>query len=244
MNPPAPDHTDPQGQITLEVIAQAKRFNRWMYETIEPFCSGKILEIGSGIGNISEFFLHDGKSIVLSDLRKNYLEYLEKKFSYYPNLAGIDQIDLVDPDIQARFSHGFGTFDTVYALNVVEHIEDDHLAIRNMASFLKDNGHMIILVPAYNFLYNRFDRTLGHYRRYSRKTLTSLLEKNRLKVIHSRYFNLAGTVGWYVSGKLQKNETIPGKQMKLYNRLVPLFRILDRIFLNAAGLSVIAVARK
>jgi 2-polyprenyl-3-methyl-5-hydroxy-6-metoxy-1,4-benzoquinol methylase len=244
MTEPMPDHMDPHGKITLEVISEAKRFNRWMYETIEPFCTGKILEIGSGIGNISDYFLEAGKTIVLSDLRKNYLDHLGKKFSRYPNLLGVEQIDLVDPDFNRKFEPGFETFDTVYALNVVEHIEDDHLAIRNMTSFLKDDGHVIILVPAYNFLYNHFDRMLGHYRRYSRKTLTSILEKNRLKVIHSQYFNLAGTVGWYVSGKLQKNETIPGKQMKLYNRLVPVFRILDRIFFNAAGLSVIAVARK
>lgn len=71
--------TDPEGQITLEVISEAHRFNRWMYETIEPFCTGKILEIGSGIGNISAFFLEAGHPIVLSDIRKNYIEHLDRK---------------------------------------------------------------------------------------------------------------------------------------------------------------------
>jgi SAM-dependent methyltransferase len=240
----APGHTDPHGQTTLEVISEAHRFNRWMYETIQPFCSGKILEIGSGIGNISKFFLDAGQTILLSDLRKNYLEYLEREFSHHSNLLGIEQIDLVDPDFRVKFNSGLGTYDTVYALNVVEHIRDDHLAIRNMQSFLKEEGHMIILVPAYNFLYNHFDNSLGHYRRYTRKSLKMLLEKNGATVIHTRYFNLAGTIGWFVSGKLQKNVTIPGKQMKLYNLLVPAFKILDRIFFNSAGLSVIAVARK
>jgi SAM-dependent methyltransferase len=244
MSMSATDHTDPNGQTTLEVISEANRFNRWMYETIKPFCSGKILEIGSGIGNISIFFLEAGQRILLSDLRRNYLEYLERGFSHYSNLLGIEQIDLVDPDFRVKYNSGLGTYDTVYALNVVEHIGDDHLAIRNMQSLLKEDGYMIVLVPAYNFLFNHFDHSLGHYRRYTRKSLKMLLEKNGVSVIHTRYFNLAGIVGWFVSGKLQKNNTIPGKQMKLYNLLVPAFRILDKVFFNAAGLSVIAVARK
>ncbi|MBS0001194.1 MAG: class I SAM-dependent methyltransferase [Cyclobacteriaceae bacterium] len=236
--------TDPEGQITLEVISEAHRFNRWMYETIEPFCTGKILEIGSGIGNISAFFLEAGHPIVLSDIRKNYIEHLERQFSDHSNLLGIVQMDLVDPDFMNKNVSMLGTFDTLFALNVVEHIQDDHLAIQNACALLRKGGTLIILVPAFNFLYNQFDRSLGHYRRYTRKSLKALLVRNNLKTLHSRYFNLAGTFGWFVSGKLQKNNTIPGRQMKLYNRLVPAFKMLDKLVLNNAGLSVIAVGRK
>lgn len=47
---------DSEGEDTLNTIALAHRFNHWMYCSIKPFCKGKILEIGSGIGNISDFF--------------------------------------------------------------------------------------------------------------------------------------------------------------------------------------------
>ncbi|MCC6516189.1 MAG: class I SAM-dependent methyltransferase, partial [Chitinophagales bacterium] len=48
---------DADGQTTLEAIDKADNFNEWMYQTIKPFCKGKVLEIGSGIGNISRYFL-------------------------------------------------------------------------------------------------------------------------------------------------------------------------------------------
>jgi hypothetical protein len=103
---------------------------------------------------------------------------------------------------------------------------------------------MVILVPAYHQLYNRFDRELEHFRRYDRKKLNDLLVAANLTVIHSQYFNVMGIPGWYISGKLQKNKTIPKSQMSLYNKLVPIFKLIDKIVLNRVGLSVISVGRK
>ncbi|MDD4754877.1 MAG: hypothetical protein PHG29_02255, partial [Prolixibacteraceae bacterium] len=69
------------GTETLKVISDANNFNRWMYETIKPFCKGHVLEIGSGIGNISQFLLSDGYEVTLSDINSSYLEILDKRFS-------------------------------------------------------------------------------------------------------------------------------------------------------------------
>ncbi len=244
MNPADIYGPDPEGQVTLEVIAKADRFNQWMFKTIDPFCAGLILEVGSGIGNISKFFLEAGHSIALSDIRMSYVDHLKKTFSHYPHLIEIFQLDLIDPDFTDKYGSMKEKFDTLFSLNVVEHIENDQLAIQNASYLLKKGGNLVILVPAFPSLYNHFDRSLGHYRRYTRKSLKVILKQNHLKVLHSQYFNLAGILGWYVSGKLQKNETIPGGQMNLYNQLVPVFKFLDLIALNVAGLSVIAVGRK
>jgi SAM-dependent methyltransferase len=235
---------DEDGQLTLEVISKANRFNQWMFETIEPYCSGKLLEIGSGIGNISKFFLEQGYQIALSDIRQNYCEYLQQKFSHQSNLIDILQLDLVDAEFQNKYEPLREKFDTLFSLNVIEHIEDDALAIKNASYLLKKGGRLIILVPAYNWLFNHFDKALGHFRRYNRKSLIELFVQNRLKIRHVQYFNLAGIPGWFFSGRIQKNKTIPGTQMKFYNQLVPFFRILDKITINVAGLSVIAIGIK
>ncbi len=70
---------DLEGLETLSVIEKANKFNKWMYETIKPYSKGRILEIGCGIGNISEFFINDNFDIVLSDLRDNYIEIVKNK---------------------------------------------------------------------------------------------------------------------------------------------------------------------
>jgi 2-polyprenyl-3-methyl-5-hydroxy-6-metoxy-1,4-benzoquinol methylase len=235
---------DSEGQLTLEVISKADRFNRWMFKTIEPYCAGRILEAGSGIGNISKFFLEAGHSIALSDVRVNYVDHLKRTFSQHRQLIDIFQLDLVDPEFSKKFGSIKEGFDTFFSLNVIEHIENDQLALRNAMYLLRKGGKLVILVPAFPGLYNHFDRSLGHFRRYTRKSLIKIMEQQNLEIIHARYFNLAGILGWYGSGKLQKNKTIPSGQMDLYNRLVPAFRLLDKLTMNLAGLSVIAVGRK
>lgn len=232
---------DQVGKQTLDVIAGADRFNRWMYKSIVRHCRGEILEVGSGIGNISRFFLEDGYSITLSDIREGYCTRLKEGFQHFPNLKGVVRMDLVDPAFDQQFSHQLGKYNTIFSLNVLEHIKDDHQAIQNARKLLQPGGRLIILVPAYQKLYNQFDKGLGHYRRYTKSSLRKVFENNGLEVIHARYFNFIGVLGWFVSGKLQKNDAIPQGQMNLYNRLVPLFQLLDRVILRSMGLSVIVV---
>jgi hypothetical protein len=109
---------------------------------------------------------------------------------------------------------------------------------------LKTGGTLVILVPAYQFLYNKFDKELEHYRRYTKASLNSLFKKANFKIIHNQYFNAIGILGWFVSGRLLGNNLIPEDQMKAYNTLVPIFRILDKLVLNIFGLSVITVGKK
>lgn len=230
---------DLEGMETLHVIEKANKFNRWMYETIKPFCKGRILEIGCGIGNISEFFIQDSQDIILSDLRENYLEIVSKKFTN-PTI----KINLIDPEFETKYDKIIGTFDTVFALNVIEHIEDDKQAIANCKKLLKKGGSLIILVPAYQFLFNNFDKELEHFRRYTRKKIETVIAENNLEIVNSFYFNFIGIIGWYVSGSILKKKTIPENQMGLFNLLVPVFRWADKIILNKIGLSVICVSKK
>lgn len=232
------------GTDTLEVISAADNFNRWMYQTIRPYCTGSILEIGSGIGNISRFFVEDGADITLSDFDSSYFTRLRAKFGSHSNLKGIHQVDLSVKDPEERYPELIGQFDTVFALNVVEHIEDHEQALINANKFLKPGGTVVILVPAFQFLFNGFDNQLGHYRRYTATTLKQLLESTDFYVTHSRYYNFIGTLGWFVSGNVLRKKMIPGGQMKLYDTLVPLWKVIDLFTQSFAGLSVISVARK
>ncbi|MEO8582762.1 MAG: class I SAM-dependent methyltransferase [Flavitalea sp.] len=232
---------DKEGWETLDAIAAANKFNEWMYLTVKSFCSGQILEIGSGIGNISRFFIDEWADITLTDIRPVYCDILSKRF---PKAQAVIQLDLTHPQFDAEYAQYLGNYDSVFALNVIEHIENDTLAIQNCNKLLKKGGKLVILVPAYQGLYNRFDKELEHFRRYTKKKLNGLLIEGKFESCHSQYFNFAGILGWYVSGKLQKNKTIPKNQMAFYNKLVPLFKIVDACIFNAAGLSVINVGIK
>jgi len=233
---------DEEGLETLEAISKANRFNQWMFDRINPYCKGKILEIGSGIGNISKYHVAAGNDICLTDIRDNYIQFLENKFIDSP--ADIFKLDIVHEDFDTKFSSHLESYDTVFALNVVEHIKNHELAIQNIHKILKKGGHIIILVPAYQALYNSLDVALEHYRRYTSGSLSKLINSQGFELIKTNYFNAAGMAGWWFTGNILKKKTIPSGQMKIYNSLVPAFKILDKVVLNKVGLSTICVARK
>jgi len=233
---------DQSGEQTLLSIAEAQKFNKWMYDTIKPFCKGEILELGSGTGNITHFFLKDNKQITASDIRENYRLYLSQTF--WKHELDVLNIDMVHNEFDHVYHKQINSFDTVFALNVLEHIEDDFSAINNCKKLLKENGVLIILVPSYELLYNKLDASLRHYRRYNKASLSKLFEDNGLTVKHSQYFNFVGIIAWFLSGKVLKDDHVPSGKMKLFNFLLPLFKIVDKCILKKIGLSTIVVGEK
>lgn len=232
---------DEVGIDTLDVISFAPNFNKYMFETIEPYCFGNILEIGSGIGNISKHFIEKNASISLTDIRDNYVGILKENFN--SKTEDIFNLDITDPSFDTKFKSHFEKYDTIFALNVVEHIKDHNLAITNAKKLLKQGGNLVILVPAYQWMYNSFDTALEHYRRYTKSRLNKILN-DKLHVIHSQYFNVFGMAGWFVSGKILRKKTIPRNQMELYDKLIGLSKTLDKVVFNKIGLSVISVGKK
>ncbi len=235
---------DPSGYKTLENFSGAPHFNQWLYEKIAGLVTGQILEIGSGIGNISDLLLRDRPGVTLSDLRPEYCQILENKFGGNPHLEGVYPLDLSSIDFNVKYSALLEKFDTVIALNVIEHIEDDSLAIRNAKALLRKNGKFVILVPAGQWLYNSLDRELGHFKRYSKLELKKLLQSAGFEVSYCRYFNVAAIFGWFVSGHILKEKLIPPSQLNIFNKLVPVVKILDLIISPITGISVISTGIK
>ncbi len=231
------------GLTTLQHLSEAKRLNQWMFDTIRPFVKGNVLEIGSGIGNISSYFVQAGIPITLTDLDTHYCRLLTKNFEREPMVRGVYQLDLAHQNFVNVYTSLLEKYDTVFALNVVEHIPNDKLAIANAKLLLRRGGHLVVLVPAYTALYNGLDQGLEHWRRYNRHSLKKLLSKD-FEILKTQYFNLAGIVGWFLSGSILKKAALPSGQISIYDKLVPLFRIADAMAFNQVGLSVIAVGRK
>jgi len=242
MNEPQINH-DPVGEATLTVISKADKFNRWMYKTIRPFLEEPILEIGSGIGNISKYALAEKLPLTLSDINPAYREALQIKFSSSPSLQGILSIDLIHPDFENAYAHLKEKFGSIFMLNVIEHVSDDIKAIRNCRFLLKPSGNLAVLAPAYQWLFCKLDKELGHYRRYTVKRMTALLQSQHFEIRHKQYFNFAGIPGWLVFGKLFRKKML-GEEMRIFNSIVPLVRLADKLVLKRAGLSVVVTGIK
>lgn len=241
MNPhPQPDPAiarDVVGAATLERMAAAPAFNRWMYDRLQRWIGRRVLEVGSGIGNMSQFFV-DRDRVVLTDTEPWYREQLRARFA---RNAHVTVAELMLPD--GTQALGGETFDTILCLNVLEHVEDDRASLATMRRLLAPGGRLVLLVPALRQLYGSLDRALGHYRRYTPRLLRERYREAGLAVRHVEYFNMAGMPGWWLVGRVLRRELIPTGGLRLYDRLVPLFR-LERLLPWRLGQSLIAIGER
>jgi SAM-dependent methyltransferase len=234
--PPA-QTADHVGAATLERMAAAPRFNRWMFERLRPWIGRRVLEIGAGIGNMSAFLVEqaDVDRVVLTDTERHYVDRLRERFAGLPHVVVAElRLPARDPRLVAE------RLDTVVCLNVLEHIERDDAALGAMRDLLQPTGRLVLLVPSLRALYGTLDEALGHFRRYVPAELRAKLAAAGFRVRHLEYFNLAGVPGWWLAGRVLRRRLIPTGALRWYEALVPLFR-LERLLPWRIGQSLIAV---
>jgi glycosyltransferase involved in cell wall biosynthesis/protein-L-isoaspartate O-methyltransferase len=230
-------YVDPGAKI-LDLLAGTKRFNRWMADTVRPLVGTHVLELGSGIGNMTQHLARGRKIYVASDIDEEHIARLRVRFRGRPNLE-VRRCDLCNA---ADFEPLRGTFDSVVCLNVLEHVEDDLGALRNIFSALKPGGRAIVLVPQDQKAYGTLDEVLGHFRRYSEAQLRARMEEAGFEVESMRHFNRVTRPGWRFNGQVLKRRSFSRFQLRVFDTLVPLWRRIDRYFPWPA-VSLIAVGR-
>lgn len=228
---------DQLGAGTLERLAEAPALNKWMYTRLEPWLGQTVLEVGSGIGNISQFFV-DREAVVLTDMEDAYLGYLRDRFGSQDTVRFVKMAlpDVPDSLRSERFA-------SVVSVNVLEHVEKDLDALLAMRSLLGDGGNIVLLVPAFEWLYGTLDKALAHFRRYTKQSLAALFQAAGFRIVHIEYFNLAGLPGWWFASRVLKTKLVPAGALSLYDKFVPLFK-LERLIPWRIGQSLIVVGER
>lgn len=228
-----------QGISTLEVLVEAKNYNKWIADQIGKHVKGKTLEIGAGTGNLSQFFTHH-KNLHLSEYDQALVKELQKKFALKKQIV-VNQLDITKKP-SAKF---IKQFNTIYAINVLEHIEDDAKAFKNINQMLDKNGKLLLLVPAKKIAYTKLDKELGHFRRYEKEELKTKLEKAGFTIDELYFFNIVGLVSWIIRNKIKRsNVELKPYHIRLFDSIVPLLRVIENKIKMPVGISLIAIASK
>ncbi|AKB18851.1 hypothetical protein MSWHS_1988 [Methanosarcina sp. WWM596] len=137
----------------------------------------RLIEVGCGTGFVSKHLKGLGYQVECADLYLEGLKYSQKRNAgnaYY-------QFNLYDPLFVEEF-------DGVCAFDVLEHIDDDRLALKNMYKGLKPGGFLLLTVPACKKLWSNTDELAEHKRRYSAKELKEKVESTGFKILKLSYF--------------------------------------------------------
>ena len=198
-----------------ERMSKATRYFAWQKRLVGWELGQRVLEIGCGVGNFTSMLL-DREIVVGIDIEPGCIEKLKQRFPGHQNLHAF-ACDVNDPaflDLR-RFE-----LDSCVCLNVLEHIEDDRGALEGIASALVPGGRIILIVPAFPALYGPIDRNLGHYRRYSRSSMTATAQAAGLRVRTMHYMNTVGWFGWWVNACILKREAQSDLQVEFFDRFV------------------------
>jgi glycosyltransferase involved in cell wall biosynthesis len=226
---------DAYGSQILARLSQAKKYNAWLADTIRGYCGDRVLEIGSGVGNITKHLIPRWR-YVASDVNPLYLQRLGALTDDRPYLQAA-HCDITDLSTFPTTPEGY---DTVICLNVIEHIDDDIAALSNIRRVLSEKGRAIVLVPQGQWNFGTLDEVLEHKRRYSKQALHKLAENCGFKVLELMELNRVGTVAWFMNGRLMRRRKFGLFQIWALNLLTPILRAIDS-FVPLPGLSLIAV---
>jgi SAM-dependent methyltransferase len=228
------------GPVALEIqsrLANAENYNRWIYDQIAPYVGRRILDVGCAIGNITQYYV-DRDLVIGLDVVPEELAVARERF------AGKNfEAHHLDVSSELLLQFRDHNLDTAVCLNVLEHVEDDVHALRNMRHTLAPSSRICLLVPVNKWLFGPMDAVDHHFRRYTRRELNAKLKEAQLAVEHQKYFNLLGIAAWFFSNRVLRQSMAAPVQYSVYDSLVPLLRAVERLVPPPTGLSLVTICR-
>lgn len=220
----------------LNFFDKSKNFRNYQFSLIKKYLKNKILEIGPGNGTMVDQYISKYFSdISVSEIDKKLNKTLVKKFKNKKNVK----------IFRKKINEFKNKFNSIIYSDVIEHIKDDKKEIKLALKRLNKNGHLIIMVPAFQYLYSEYDRSIGHYRRYKKSFFVNLAKKNKIKLVKILYFDSIGFAFLLLSKLINtKNKKSVGLGAFIWNLLVPVSRVIDKVIAHSVGKSVLCVYRK
>lgn len=224
----------------LELFESAKNWKRYFSNEIKKYIRGNVLEVGAGLGANTRH-LNADPSLLWTLLEPDATLFSRLESSRLEGRLPTNCM-LVNGTIENLPDRE--SFDAILYIDVIEHIEDDRREFMNAAGRLKPGGSLVILAPAFPFLYSPFDKAVGHYRRYNKQMMRAL-GADLLNTAHLKYLDSLGCIA-SVANKLLLRQELPSKgQVRLWDSyMVPVSRIMDRVFFNSFGKSILGIWTK
>jgi 2-polyprenyl-3-methyl-5-hydroxy-6-metoxy-1,4-benzoquinol methylase len=223
----------------LSAMDLAGNYHQWIFDIFRPYVGAQVIEVGAGMGTFSRTILASGvvERLIALEPAENLYPILSDRLREHPR-AVVMRAYLEDLQMQ-------GAADSLVAVNVMEHIEDDGLFLHRAHRALLPAGTLLLFVPALPWLYGTLDREFGHHRRYLKSDLAHRMDEAGFRIELLRYMNFTGILPWFMAGRVFQRKTIAPSQVRFYDRVVvPVIRRIENAVKAPLGQSLIAIGRR
>ncbi|MFN2532125.1 MAG: class I SAM-dependent methyltransferase [Pyrinomonadaceae bacterium] len=230
----------------LEVMNNARNYHKWILSAFKSYLASHVVEVGAGVGSFSELILahHTPQTFSLVEPSAHTYEELCVRIKQFQTDSKTVAYHGTFRDVVGKICKAQSP-DTVIYVNVLEHVEDDIAELDAVHDALTAGGHVLIFVPALPWLYGSFDKMVGHFRRYRKSELEHKLRKAGFKIVHSRYFDFAGVIPWWIKYRILQESTMEPGAVKFYDQfIVPSMRRVETLMPVLIGKNLIAVGKK
>jgi SAM-dependent methyltransferase len=230
---------DPFYERDLQQMADATNYLAWQFAMVQPHIGKRVLEVGAGIGTFTRRMAAVAEQVTALEPNQYCFDRLTRETSTLPNVS---RHELPVEDFHSTVATG-RTFDTIVCMNVLEHIRDDAAVLREFRSLIAPDGRLVLLIPAIPAAFGEIDRRLGHYRRYTKRSVRRLFGETGWRTVELRYFNVIGLLGWIWNTKVLMKHEQSDRQIQLFDRaIVPVMSRLESLLPLPVGQSLLAVA--
>lgn len=221
----------------LRLFQDAKNWKTYLKKAISPYIKGHVLEVGAGIGATTKLLNNGACSswTMLEPDDQMYKELLLEESRFKEQTIILKgTLDTVKGSV----------YDTIIYIDVLEHIEKDREEIEKAAAILNEDGHLIVLSPAFQFLFSPFDQAIGHFRRYQKKDIIDLAPES-LRLAKLQYLDSFGFIASAMNKILLHQSYPTKKQVNFWDKtLVQISKFTDPLFFHSFGKSILAVWEK
>jgi len=230
-----PNASTSSEDFEFAALTEAKNYRDALLWEFSSNLHGKVLEVGAGIGQITEKLLQNRGITQLVSIEPHhpFFKKLAEAFPGHPVVQGtIDDLK------------GDERWDAIISINVLEHIKDDEHELKEYHHRLAKGGSLCLFVPARPEIYAPIDKDFGHFRRYTRRELRSKLEQAGFRVDRLRYYNVAGYFAWWLNFRLLKKRGFNTRAIRFFDRFIfpPVHAVESRICPPLIGQSLLAIA--
>lgn len=219
----------------LESLAKAVNYQQWVSEAIQPYLGRRILEVGAGIGNMSQW-LPVRERVVLTETEPLLLDILRERvpgyFGAHASRVSVAPLNLSTPEDAHLLERE--RFDTIVSFNVLEHIEDDRAAIARLLDMLRASDQpvrrLVSFVPAQDWALSDMDRFYGHFRRYSARRCRELSRELAPGAhVSLTPFNAVGLLGWVWTTMILRRTAIDPGSVSAFDAICPYLKPFDTV---------------